>query len=66
MAEPIIYDYWGLNVRRIKQGLDLVCQEFKGGKWVEFARTNEMSNDFAYTETSALCRQRATTYIGGH
>lgn len=59
-------DHWGLRVRRIKDGLNLVCQEFDGTKWVEFARVDEMSNDYAYTDSAGWCRQRATKYIGGH
>lgn len=60
-------DYYGPNVRRISTAdHDLLCQELVNGKWVTFWRTNEISNDFAYTESAAQCRQRATKYIGGH
>lgn len=60
-------DQWGPNVRRIStKDHDLLCQELVGGKWVTFWRTNEISNDYAYTESAGKCRQRATKYIGGH
>lgn len=60
-------DYYGPNVRRVRTtDADLLCQELIDGKWVTFHRTNEISNDYAYTETSEQCRKRATKYIGGH
>lgn len=60
-------DYYGPNVRRVRTtDADLLCQELIGGKWVTFYRTNEISNDYAYTESAGQCRQRATKYIGGH
>lgn len=60
-------DQWGPNVRRITTSShDLLCQELIDEKWVTFWKTNEISNDYAYTETSEQCRRRATKYIGGH
>lgn len=59
-------DYWGANVRRIKEGNTLKCQELVDGQWVTFRTTDEMANNFAYTDSSGWCRLRATKYIGGH
>lgn len=60
-------DHWGPNVRRIRTtDADLLCQEQVNGKWATFWKTNEISNDYAYTESAVKCRQRATKYIGGH
>lgn len=60
-------DYWGPNVRRILEGTTLKCQERIDGKWKTFRTTDEMANDYAYTDSSGWCRQRATKYIGkGH
>lgn len=62
-------DHWGPNVRRVRDtdGLTLLCQERDArGQWVTFYSTNEMSNDWAYTETSSKCRSRASKYMGGH
>ncbi|CAB4140397.1 hypothetical protein UFOVP669_31 [uncultured Caudovirales phage] len=47
------------KIRRIHEGIDIVCQEYIDGVWVEFVRTNEMSNDYAYTETTGACIARA-------
>lgn len=62
-------DFWGPNIRRVrdpKDSLVLLCQELVDGKWVTFHSANEMSNDYAYTETSGVCRRQATKHIGGH
>lgn len=60
-------DHYGPNVRRIKTDpLTIACQEMVKEKWETFATFNEMSNDYAYTESAVACRQRATKYIGGH
>lgn len=46
------------KVRRIHEGMDIVCQEYIDGAWVEFKRTNEMSNDYAYLDTKNACYAR--------
>lgn len=54
----VLATYAGGKIRRIHEGMDIVCQEYIDGTWVEFKRTNEMSNDYAYSETTYACRAR--------
>jgi hypothetical protein len=49
---------YGQSVRRIHSGFELICEEEIGGEWVRFFVTNEMSNDYAYSETDRACAQK--------
>lgn len=68
LPDPHIIEQHGPNVRRIKvDSLTIACQELVDNKWKTFATFNEMSNDYAYTDSAAACRNVATKYIGkGH
>lgn len=48
-------NHFGLGVRRVHSGYELICEVQQGGDWVEFWRTNEMSNDYAYSESQERC-----------
>jgi len=49
-------NHYGMGVRRVHSGFDLICEREENGQWVEFGRFNEMSNDYAYTESNERCR----------
>lgn len=46
---------YGMGVRRVHSGFDLICEVECDGEWVEFWRTNEISNGFAYSESDSRC-----------
>jgi hypothetical protein len=46
---------YGMGVRMVKTGFDLICEVFDDGRWREEWRTNEMSNGLAYSQMEARC-----------
>jgi hypothetical protein len=58
--DDMIIGKHGDFVRRVKRGQRIVVQRLREGQWVDQWSTDEMNNDFAYTESRrvALYEQR--------
>ncbi len=54
--DGLYINHYGMGVRRVHSGFDLICEREDDGQWVEFCRFNEMSNDYAYAESNERCQ----------
>lgn len=43
-------EYYSETLRSYNEGLDIILEQLKDGEWVQVWSTNEMSNDYAYTD----------------
>lgn len=55
-------DYYSQTVRRVKIDEFIIIQVLKDNKWIDYWTTNEMSNDYAYSESTKLGQYLASKF----